>query len=57
MEQSLFFQYVQKYFPQLVISIVEKLNDKNQTNLPYLYKDLLSPTYSVDGRWESISGE
>lgn len=57
MEQSLFFQYVQKYFPQLVISIVEKLNDKNQTTLPYLYKDLLSTTYSVDGRWESISGE
>lgn len=57
MEQSLFFQYVQKYFPQLVVSIVEKLNDKNQTTLPYLYKDLLSPSYSVDGRWESISGE
>lgn len=57
MEQSLFFQYVQKYFPQLVISIVEKLNDKSQTTLPYLYKNLLSTSYSVDGRWESISGE
>ena len=57
MEQSLFFQYVQKYFPQLVISIVEKLNDKNQATLPYLYKNLLATTYSVDGRWESISGE
>lgn len=57
MEQSLFFQYVQKYFPQLVISVVEKLNDKTQNNLPYLYKSLLSPSYSVDGRWESISGE
>lgn len=57
MEQSLYFQYVQKYFPQLVISIVEKLNDKNQATLPYLYKNLLATTYSVDGRWESISGE
>ena len=57
MEQSIFFQYVQKYFPQLVISIVEKLNDKNQNNLTYLYKNLLSASYSVDGRWESLSGE
>lgn len=57
MEQSLFFQYVQKYFPQLVVSIVEKLNDKTQNNLPYMYKGLLSTDYSVDGRWESITGE
>lgn len=57
MEQSLFFQYVQKYFPQLVISIVEKLNDKAQNTLPYLYKDLLGVEFSVDGRWESIYGE
>lgn len=57
MEQSLFFQYVQKYFPQLVVSIVEKLNDKTQNTLPYLYKDLLSTSFSVDGRWESLSGE
>lgn len=53
----MFFQYVQKYFPGLVLSIVEKLNDKNQTTLPYFYKELLSTTYSVDGRWESISGD
>jgi hypothetical protein len=57
MEQSLFFQYVQKYFPQLVVSIVEKLNDKTQNTLPYLYKNLLSTSFSVDGRWESLSGE
>lgn len=57
MEQSLYFQYIQKFFPRLVLSIVEKLNDKNQSALPYLYKGLLNTTYSVDGRWESISGE
>jgi len=54
MEKSLYFEAVQKYFPQLVISVVEKLNEKNQRSLPYLYKDLLTPSYSADGRWASL---
>lgn len=54
MEKSLYFEAVEKYFPQLVISTVEKLNEKNQQSLPYLYKDLLTPEYSADGRWASI---
>ena len=54
MEKSLYFEAVEKYFPQLVISIIEKLNDKNQKTPTYLYKDLLTPEFSVDGRWASI---
>jgi len=54
MEQSLYFEAVQKYFPKLVLSVVEKLNEKNRTTLPYLYKQLLTPDYSADGRWASI---
>ena len=54
MEKSLYFELVEKYFPKLVISTVEKLNEKNQKTLPYLYKDLLTPEFSVDGRWASI---
>ncbi len=54
MEKSLYFEAVQKYFPKLVISVVEKLNEKNQRTLPYLYKDLLTKSYSADGRWASI---
>lgn len=56
MEQSLYFEYVQKYFPQLVLAIVEKLNDKKDNTLPYLFRQLLSPTYSVDGRWQTLEG-
>ena len=56
MEKSLYFEYIQRYFPKLVLSIVEKLNDKNQTGLSYLFKQLLTPVYSVDGRWEVLSG-
>ena len=29
MEQSFYFEYVEKYFPGLVLSIVEKLNERN----------------------------
>lgn len=54
MEASLYLQYVEKYFPQLVTSIVEKLNEQNNTTLPYLYRDLLEPVFSADGRWASI---
>lgn len=54
MNESLFFQYAQKYFPQLVLSVVEMLNEKHTTTLPYLYKDMLTPTFSADGRWASI---
>lgn len=57
MEQSLYFEYVQKYFPQLVISVIERLNEKRANQLPYLYKDLLTPEYSADGRWASVLAE
>ena len=54
MEQSLFAEYVREFFPMLVTSIVEKLNDKNRTQLPYFYKSLLTPDYTSDSRWASI---
>ena len=57
MEKSLYSNYVEKYFPQLVIAISEKLNDKNQTTLSYLFKSLLKVDYSVDGRWSSLIGQ
>lgn len=56
MEQSLYFKYIEKYFPKIVLGITEKLNDKNQTTLSYLHKQLLGTDYSVDGRWESLTG-
>lgn len=55
MEKSLYFEYVQKYFPQLVLAIIEKLNDSNRP-LTYLFRTLLRERYSVDGRWATITG-
>lgn len=53
MVTTLFFDFIGKTFPALVTSIAEKLNDK-RGQLSYLYRDLLTPEYSVDGRWASI---
>ena len=53
MEQSMFFEYAEKYFPQLVLSIVEKINDSSN-GLTYLYRDLLTRQFSADGKWASI---
>lgn len=55
MEKSLYFQYVQKYFPQLILAIVNKLNDSTRP-LTYLYRNALRPRFSVDGRWATITG-
>lgn len=57
MEKSLYFDLIQKNFPKLVLAIVEKLNDKNQTQLSYMFKQLLRQEYSVDGRWASLTGQ
>lgn len=57
MNESLYFEYVKKFFPQLVISVVERLNGKRAATLTYLYKDLLTPTFSADGRWSSVLAE
>lgn len=40
-----------------MIAITERLNEKRRTTLPYLYKDLLEPVFSADGRWSSILAE
>ena len=54
MEQSLYLNFVKQSFPLLVTAITEKLNDKRNGTLSYLYRDLLTPEYSVDGRWASV---
>lgn len=55
MEKSLYFQYVQKFFPKLVLRLQEKINGKEEEPT-YLHTGLLKPDYSVDGRWSSVIG-
>lgn len=57
MEKSMYFEYAKKFFPRLVTDVVELLNGKRQSSLPYFYKSRLTPTFSMDGRWASITAE
>lgn len=57
MEKSLYFEIVQKYFSQLVTSIIERLNEKRVNQLSYLFKEHLVPSFSADGRWASVLAE
>lgn len=57
MNQSFYFQFVQQYFPLLVTSIIERLNEKRVNTLPYLFKERLTPSFSADGRWASVLAE
>ncbi len=54
MEQSLFLQWVQKYFPGITLSVIETLNGTKL--LPtYLHRSMLRKDFSVTGKWESLS--
>ncbi|MCR5697763.1 MAG: major capsid protein [Marinilabiliaceae bacterium] len=54
MNESLFSEYLRLPIPSLILSIVEKMNEKTQAQLPYLYRQWLTPRYSNDGRWASV---
>lgn len=55
MEKSLYFKYIEKYFPKLVLGLEEKINGTKEAPT-YLHTELLKPEYSVDGRWSSLIG-
>ena len=54
MEGSYFAEYVKKWFKILTSTIAEKLND-SKSPTAYLFKTMLKPTISADGRWDSLS--
>lgn len=55
---SLFPQYVEKYFPNYVLSVAEQLNGRSLTSqIPFIFKNALTPRFSADGRWAAISAK
>lgn len=51
--QSLFIDYVKKWFPAITVEVVSTQNDsKRQPS--YLHKQMLTPEYSVSGDWKTI---
>jgi hypothetical protein len=54
MEPSLFLEWINRYFPGLVLRAVENLNGTTNP-LTYLHRRMLRPEFSVSGKWESLS--
>ena len=58
MQKSLYSEFVERNFPQLVVAISETLNGRSMTSqIPFLFRSMLTPTYSPDSRWQSISAK
>lgn len=54
MEKSLFIEYVSKVWPKLSLFIQEKVNNQKKP-LKYYHKEMLTPVYSADQKWEGTS--
>lgn len=54
MQESLFIQEIEKWFPGIVLNVVERLNDTERPN-PYYHRRMLTKQYSHTGKWESLS--
>lgn len=56
MEKSAYYEYIERFLPQLILATIETLNEKHTGVLSYLFKERLTPVYSADGRWSSLKG-
>lgn len=56
MEESLFIQWVQKFFPGITVRVVETLNGEDRI-ASYLHRTMLTKQQSVDGKWESVTSD
>lgn len=54
MEQSIFSQYLAKWFAGIVLSVTTRLND-TKGPLTYRYKQMLRVETSITGKWESFT--
>lgn len=57
MLQSLFTEYVSKWFTLLVAKVVTLINGKQDATLTYKYKEMLTPEFSLTGKFESINSD
>ena len=56
MEQSLYANWIDKYFKGIVVNTVEKINGKNSEQaLTYMFKTMLRKEYAPTGKWDAIS--
>lgn len=56
MNQTLFVEFVKKWFGAIALKFTETVNGK-KTGPTYLFKDMLKKVYSADLKWNSLSVE
>lgn len=56
MEESLFLEYVKKFFEGIVLRTVERLNDRKD-GLTYMFRTLLTKRYSPTLTWQTLSSK
>lgn len=56
MEQSLFIEEIEKWFPGIVLSTVATLNGTENPQR-YYHREMLRKSYSSTGKWESLSAD
>jgi hypothetical protein len=54
MNQTLFVEFVKKWFKSLATAITTKVND-GKVSATYLFKTMLTPKVSADNKWDSTS--
>lgn len=54
MEKSLFVEYVSRVWPKLNLYVKEKVNGQKKP-LRYYHKEMLTPVFSADQKWEGTS--
>lgn len=54
MEESLFIEWVKKYFPGVVVEVTDTLNGTDRA-LSYLHRTMLRKRFSPSGKWEALS--
>ncbi|MGJ1211924.1 hypothetical protein [Sphingobacterium multivorum] len=53
---KVYIQLIEKYFPGLLLRIMEEINGKSADSpRTYYYRNYLKKVFSVDGRWETIT--
>ncbi|MBO7617342.1 MAG: major capsid protein [Bacteroidales bacterium] len=57
LQTTLYPDFVKNFFPTLVTEVVEYLNEKRNQTEQYLFRSLLTPEFSEDGRWASVTGK
>ena len=54
MEPSLFIELVDRYFPGLVLSVTQSINDQNRPD-PLYFPRFLDRRFSLSGKWDALS--